>query len=1102
MAAVYGHRYTIEFTSEDDLTDVRVELHQDGYTYGEEPNLIGTDDPVFLEYGDDEGGGDDPNWTIALSNLTIRVNDRAGRLSALSGIEEKEVVCYVYANETLVFEGYVVPGQYIYDRHLSSVAEITCVRGESFMRSRIYRALDNTPFTGLVSPLEIIRNCFILSGNTGYIVSAMYWLPRLASTNLLSTQDPLRQLRQLQDEYVDEEGNPITCWDVLQITLRQYQLQLWNDADSWFVGQRVKVVTDNEFEAFIHTDLSTSAAIDLPYAIEIWNADRTTLQGYTISHARPFKYAGAIYNHLGPEAGVLHFGGFESSEDGLTDLDILKGETAGANGATDVWIVSNDLGGIALSAPGATITLAAGSRAGSRVTSGKALSIPSEYAGSAYDISPSGGDRPTVQALFAGFDYVYQETSGFVEGGSDRKLVIRAYVTMQFADPGAKTTQAFFCIRANVNGYWLVWDGATDENDDPIYSLNDSPTSDEEYCVLSVDYPGNGWAELVFKTDVLDDAGTPITGPLYVELIAGLEANNALGQLSTNSRWDDISFEVLDADGNAENQATQAVAVYQASNNTYGPEPAVLLFGDGPTTGHKRRLQIVDGASSLVDVAGDWQVGRTFTGDDSGLSHLEFWAREMLKQHQYPLLRADFELLLHGELIDVLSPASALRDERHLTLSQDVLTGAGSITVVPDTTIDPQKYGVVICKRDIVIGGAETHRVLHAVLTDEADNEWTLYLADTLAAGYLAGDTVVQTIDYSWNRWRYSFKRNVAQISAVEILAGDEPDVVCNYDVKPGSLQATSLTDIVGIPCADEITPVFEPPTAEAGTLFVGMYDSFNSLMTEFSVMRVNPDGTTQTLKSFDALTTPEITIAIDEDELWLFAVDGLDIWRMRFDGSDASLIYTLAGYDRIGDICYMSGGTYDGYLFFTCQKDAGGTNDHVYRVYKDGTGDLKVSNNAFSSGSAGIIPQGTTKLLVNTNFTGGGIISYGAAGGTNYTVENATSLFNTGAGIAYDPDNDQAYVEHGIATSSIGRTPSGLSGSFTDFTGFPTLARHAPMWFDRAQQRIWYGSTTGIRYRAIGALNTAVQAAPLVGGSVGTPTGSYGTTKIIAVQG
>ena len=1082
MAAVYGHRYTIEFTSEDGLTDVRVELHQDGYTYGEEPNLIGTDDPVFLEYGDDEGGGDDPNWTIALSKLTIRVNDRAGRLSALSGIEEKEVVCYVYANETLVFEGYVVPGQYIYDRHLSSVAEITCVRGESFMRSRIYRALDNTPFTGLVSPLEIIRNCFILSGNTGYIVSAMYWLPRLASTNLLSTQDPLRQLRQLQDEYVDEEGNPITCWDVLQITLRQYQLQLWNDADSWFVGQRVKVVTDNEFEAFIHTDLSTSAAIDLPYAIEIWNADRTTLQGYTISHTRPFKYAGAIYNHLGPEAGVLHFGGFEQF--GFADTDILKGETAGANGATDVWIVSDDLGGIELSAPGATITLIEGPRAGTRVSSAKSLSIPAEYAGSSYTLPT---DLATVQALFAGFDYVYQETSGFIEGGSDRTLILRAYVSMQWASPVAQTTEVFFCLRAKVEDYWLVANGSGK------YELNDSPSSNTHYNVFKIDYIGNDWVELVLETEVLDDAGTPITGPLYVELIAGLEANNPVGQLSTNSRWDEVSFEVIDADGNRENQATQAVAVYQASNNTYGPEPAVLLFGDGPTTGHKRRLQIVDGASSLVDVAGDWQVGRTFTGDDSGLSHLEFWAREMLKQHQYPLLRADFELLLHGELIDVLSPASALRDERHLTLSQDVLTGAGSITVVPDTTIDPQKYGVVICKRDIVIGGAETHRVLHAVLTDEADNEWTLYLADTLAAGYLAGDTVVQTIDYSWNRWRYSFKRNVAQISAVEILAGDEPDVVCNYDVKPGSLQATSLTDIVGIPCADEITPVYEPPTAEAGTIFFTTGTSSNSQITANSLMRRNPDGSLTVLRTFAGAPGD---LSVDETDLWVYCGYDDQIWKFRLDGSEPELVHDHGTGSVLG-IQYMPTGSAAGYIYWIFEDSLG--DFRVRRVYKDGTGSGQVSTGTFE-GAGGIRRYSDSLLYCNGQYITTSVFSVGITPTNIPAVVNSNNGAGSNSGIAIDFDNDAVFVNQGGGGSqNLVKYDPPNNATAVDYTAVISPASGGYLNYDSAGARLLIPGT-GLKSRAISSPSSESEITPLTGGS-GT-TGDYEVFSAYAVQG
>lgn len=300
------------------------------------------------------------------------------------------------------------------------------------------------------------------------------------------------------------------------------------------------------------------------------------------------------------------------------------------------------------------------------------------------------------------------------------------------------------------------------------------------------------------------------------------------------------------------------------------------------------------------------------------------------------------------------------------------------------------------------------------------------------------------------------------------------------------------LAGVGALLLSDDVTP-----NADQGTLFVGTYDSNNTLMDEFSVMRVNPDGSTVALKSFNALLTPEITLTIDESDRWLFAVNGLEIWRMRFDGSNQSLIYTLAGYDRIGDIVYMSGGTYDGYLFFTAVNTGAGTDDDVYRVFKDGTNSAKVSSNQYAGLPMGIAIRNTSQIIVNAGFSNGGILSFGAAG-TVYNVENSTQLFNSSMGITYDPGTDQAYTERGIATSALARTPAGLAGSYTDFTGFGTLGRLTPLWFDRAAQVIYYGGT-GIKYRAIGALSTAVQVSPTTGGS--GPTGNYGTTKIVAVQ-
>lgn len=314
---------------------------------------------------------------------------------------------------------------------------------------------------------------------------------------------------------------------------------------------------------------------------------------------------------------------------------------------------------------------------------------------------------------------------------------------------------------------------------------------------------------------------------------------------------------------------------------------------------------------------------------------------------------------------------------------------------------------------------------------------------------------------------------------AVRYSGANYVPLYCDFDL------ATERTKVVMVKKQRVLST--DAPFAEAGTLFVTTQASSSTpSMTGNSLMRVNTDGSTDTLYTFIGPEPDQITG--DTTSRKLYVTQGQKIWCCNYDGSNMTQIYEHSGNDVTG-LSYQSAGTYAGYLYYT-SNSATSEQDRLHRVDTDGNNQANVGN-VFTSGGPRCIVTSGTVVLINTSYSNASIISMPAVTGS-YSVVHTTQTANNAVGIAADVSGDRIWVQ---ANGTLKET--NFAG--TAYTDRTAINNGTSVWWDVTGARLWIASNSGIRYRAGAAINTDVPYAPLTSGDGGT--GSYGTNDIWVVQ-
>lgn len=821
--------------------DWTVTFEDDNYTGAQGADLVPLASPIIFDRKGDIGG-DSPHWITSTNTVEINVKDEAGDLLYLTGIEEQQVKCTVLYGAAPAFTGFVLPGGYSHDRYLTQAGKIEAISGIAYLKYIPYADEFGQAITTLDTPLNIIYRCLQFAGPVGGMQTACYWYPFL-DNQLTALHDILVQVLLPQEEFtIDADGNALSVFQVLQLVLERFQLQLFEHNSEWYILQRSKIFDQfaNTYDVFVYPGSGppTFAQGTLQYYQNIWPATQEDIiQGtYRPGYTRSYKYVGATYNHGTPSSGTIQDTSFE-----ILDLAEVGAGTTGQWEKLNPFPFTNSAS-IAFYGEGGTI---------------KSLRFESELLGI------TATSFPTDLQPFN--DGVFQDTGKSVEGGQFRKLQIQSFVDFDVFN-GVAWNEAYFATRWNVGSYWVYRDPT-----DGLYKWTTNSTDINTYLLFSKTDPGS-WSVLGFTTEEMLDGGTEISGPLRVELYAPKE--QFTGSATPGIRygyWDNINFEVIGADNTISNEATQTTAVYTSSSNTLGNESATFLFGDGPGPGavHDRRMQVIDGVSAVIDLTGDWQRGLTFTvASDRSID--ELWVRQRLRERRYPLQKGTYtqQLANYNQWL----PWAFHRDQRTMRLTADATAGDTVLFMESDTSVGHQFRGAILPLRDIEIG------IDNVEVTQVFKNAAGI-LEVTLRTGvpnsYVTGTQVIQYTLHSWNSQRYDAQERELRTNAREFLEGaDDEAVTCSSDIKPGSEAKTQIKSFIGIPCFADIAD------EEIKAFMVGSVDNkFYYMTSDFVVTETSLDLTAADIIDIDRnQETGRIYGLGSNGDVWSWTSAGTDL--------------------------------------------------------------------------------------------------------------------------------------------------------------------------------------------------------------------------------
>lgn len=325
---------------------------------------------------------------------------------------------------------------------------------------------------------------------------------------------------------------------------------------------------------------------------------------------------------------------------------------------------------------------------------------------------------------------------------------------------------------------------------------------------------------------------------------------------------------------------------------------------------------------------------------------------------------------------------------------------------------------------------------------------------------------------------------------------------ICSHSLVPTmqliNLSTTAATNVIS---ADDTArglasferPYTSPTVADAGTIFFTVSESTNTLATENSVCRRDPDGTITVLSTH---ATEPRDISVDEENRRIYYSIDDTIRSCKYDGSNDIEVYAHGTGDALG-IAYMPSGTAAGYIYWIYEDTSG--NRRVRRVFRDGTGSGQVSTGTFQGGR-GIRRYSNSLLYCDGNYITTAIFSVGITPTNTPTAVSSHSGFNSSLGIAIDTVNDAVFVQSGAGGAvALRKFDPPSSGTDVEFARIiATFGGY--MNYDLANQRILMPGV-GLRYVTTADPSTLVDVSPAANGSDGTSTGVYYVNSAYAIQ-
>ena len=288
--------------------------------------------------------------------------------------------------------GFVIPDSYRYSLYVPSISRIRATDRINDLKNIAF-ADGTVTYTGREDLLDIIVDCLTPTGiEIGFSTHDMIY-PHFTANNLDTTDDVLVNLLADRDVFLNADGDPFSCFDVLEQVLIAKQLRLYQVNNRWHISNRKRNTFDSSgtdvFTVFLYdkdgVPESTPTENYTAYKEVSVNTDSTSFAiAPTAGGTIPLGKVGLTYYHNVPTEGLL----------GNTDF-----EAALAISGNDNWVSG-----------GTMPTATRGDGIGNQV--GQSLYIDSIYE------STSGFTSIPADPIANITNYVDQTTSGTIVGGS------------------------------------------------------------------------------------------------------------------------------------------------------------------------------------------------------------------------------------------------------------------------------------------------------------------------------------------------------------------------------------------------------------------------------------------------------------------------------------------------------------------------------------------------------------------------------------------------------------------------------------------------------------------------------------------------------------
>lgn len=620
-------RYAASVTSPyGGTTDIKI--YQEGYSGSVETLEISEEGiKIILERRDDV-----PWWTLGIDSVEITINDadklfQFSPLYGLVGFGERNVKLVLNNGS---FEGWLKPRQMSFDAVLPGTITLVFTGEVTDLESYAYLTAAGNRVKTRASLISIIKDIIDRAGSTDanswFIATNMH--ARMATgQNLAGTlPEPMFSFKVDREIFWNEDlnegndfkGSPIDMMYVLnQIALGNLVRIFRWEGSVWVLARdlRSHLLDEDTVQIWEHpASLGAGVLQELDYAVDIdvldgTNNDTEFLEGFTLSLEDPIKSASITYFHRKQAFALVGNPYF------VDDIQSTSGDGILNWKPSDASIVTNNLG------------------RGGVPYEPRGLQVPSTY----FNLSDGLAGEPSgiKQGIIDSIPHFVYQKGGYIEGGAGRFFGYITYLKL-LGDAIGNYGECYTAIQLKIGSYWMTVNAAGE------FSWKSSVSGNEEYLVFPLGRPSGDFQELFIPAAELVDGTTPISGNLEIWLYQVVEDYNGTASAGvTAAVWDDNIALLTDENGGVYPEATVTSCVETDSNNTKSVSSDVpILFGSGPTQGHRSRLTALDNLGNDSEITpSSFQVGNDFTGAISGMSRDELWCDIVLRQTQVGLIR-------------------------------------------------------------------------------------------------------------------------------------------------------------------------------------------------------------------------------------------------------------------------------------------------------------------------------------------------------------------------------------------------------------------------------------------------------------------------------